>query len=183
MPRSHVSVEFFVKICFRLYEKRASPPWPALQILLTLITVISQNFEMQVQTLKSVHLLISKYRQAYLSVFRNQRTNTYSCLTNYYFSSIFLECNTVTRNNSDLFSPAVRNVKSRLRFKLNGKYFKNRKTEHLQDFWSYNKLFIDLACSVCTRDISCLCPLFCTDRGSLQRSLGLYTINVGPIFD
>ena len=25
--RSRVSVKFFVKICFCLYEKRASPPW------------------------------------------------------------------------------------------------------------------------------------------------------------
>ena len=25
--RSSVSVKFFVKICFRLYERRASPPW------------------------------------------------------------------------------------------------------------------------------------------------------------
>ena len=27
MSRSRISVKFFVKICFRLYEKRASPPW------------------------------------------------------------------------------------------------------------------------------------------------------------
>ena len=27
LPRSRVSVKFFVKIYFRLYERRASPPW------------------------------------------------------------------------------------------------------------------------------------------------------------
>ena len=30
--RSRVSVKFFVKICFRLYERRASPPWRDLAI-------------------------------------------------------------------------------------------------------------------------------------------------------
>ena len=32
LPRSCVSVKFFVKICFRLYERRASPPWQDLAI-------------------------------------------------------------------------------------------------------------------------------------------------------
>ena len=32
MPRSRVSVKFFVKICFRLYERRASPLWRDLTI-------------------------------------------------------------------------------------------------------------------------------------------------------
>ena len=32
LPRSRVSVKFFVKICFRLYERRASPPWRDLAI-------------------------------------------------------------------------------------------------------------------------------------------------------
>ena len=66
------------------------------QILLTLISIFPQNmdeFEKQVQTLESVHPLISKYRQAglkklvfstCLSVFRNQRENTYSCLKHYF---------------------------------------------------------------------------------------------------
>ena len=64
------------------------------------ISIFSQNiddFEKHVQTLESVHPLISKCRQAVekprlplvfstcLSVFRNQRKNTYSCL-NYYFT-------------------------------------------------------------------------------------------------
>ena len=32
LPRSRISVKFFVKICCRLYEKRASPPWQDLAI-------------------------------------------------------------------------------------------------------------------------------------------------------
>ena len=32
MPRSRVSVKFFVKIYFRLYERRAGPPWRDLAI-------------------------------------------------------------------------------------------------------------------------------------------------------
>ena len=32
LPRSRVSVKFFVKLYFRLYEKRASPPWRDLAI-------------------------------------------------------------------------------------------------------------------------------------------------------
>ena len=32
LPRSRVSVKFFVKICFRLYERRASPHWQDLAI-------------------------------------------------------------------------------------------------------------------------------------------------------
>ena len=32
LPRSRVSVKFFVNIYFRLYEKRASPPWRDLAI-------------------------------------------------------------------------------------------------------------------------------------------------------
>ena len=32
LPRSRVSVKFFVKICFCLYERRASPPWRDLAI-------------------------------------------------------------------------------------------------------------------------------------------------------
>ena len=32
MPTSRVSVKFFVKICFRLYERRASPHWRDLTI-------------------------------------------------------------------------------------------------------------------------------------------------------
>ena len=31
-PTSRVSVKFFVKIYFRLYERRASPPWRDLAI-------------------------------------------------------------------------------------------------------------------------------------------------------
>ena len=32
LPRSRVSVKFFVKICFRLCERRTSPPWRDLAI-------------------------------------------------------------------------------------------------------------------------------------------------------
>ena len=32
LSRSRVSVEFFLKIYFRLYERRASPPWLDLAI-------------------------------------------------------------------------------------------------------------------------------------------------------
>ena len=54
-------------------------------------------------------------------------------------------------------------------------------TKHSRDFWLYNKLIVDLACSVCTREISY--PVFCTDLGSL-RSLDdrSSTKKVVPIF-
>ena len=32
LPRSRISVKFFVKICFRLYERRTCPPWRDLAI-------------------------------------------------------------------------------------------------------------------------------------------------------
>ena len=52
-------------------------------------------------------------------------------------------------------------------------------TEHSQDFWSYNKLLLDLGCSVCTSEITYL-------RSSAQTSARCArlacTKNVGPIF-
>ena len=71
------------------------------------------EFEKQVQTLESVHPLISKYRNTkflntvqykqLVCISRNQRKNTYSCL-NYYFSHLPSHCLNASLSNACLLS-------------------------------------------------------------------------------
>ena len=52
-------------------------------------------------------------------------------------------------------------------------------TEHSQDFWSYNKLLIYLACSVCASEMS---YFRFSARTSARCARSVLTKNIGPIF-